>query len=36
MAQRHGNEVLEIIKKLDDAEKAAREQSKEGKAAARR
>jgi hypothetical protein len=36
MAQRHGNEVLEIIKKLDDAEKAAREQSKEGKAAARK
>ena len=36
MAQRHGNEVLEIIKRLDDAEKAAREWVKEGKAAARR
>jgi hypothetical protein len=36
MAQRHGNEILEILKRLDDTEKAAREQVKEAKAAARR
>ena len=36
MAQRHGDEILEIIKRLDDAEKATREQVKEAKAAAKR
>jgi gamma-glutamyl:cysteine ligase YbdK (ATP-grasp superfamily) len=35
MARRHGDEVLEMLCKIDEQEKAAREQAKQVKAAVR-